>query len=420
MCKVKHSDKAMKLGSLFLMASVCGVLLFQSSNLHANSGWHEEAYPTTVSYELMTEAERVEGGLVAAVDSGKLSAAKSWTYTLEQGGDYQLGTSWIELLSDGEVDVSITINGKQVKGLRASKDSSKPTGRLSEDFGLFRLESRFEAVAPGSQIEFKAVPSGNVDYRIAFDLVSTVPDFTGLQVLHVADFGAKGDGETDDMSAIHAAVAAAKDARGAIIRFEKDKHYRLIGKKDLSYEVAFELFDTANIKIEGQGATVILHPPDGLANIRRSRNIQIDGLFVDYAPLPYYQGAVTDINIDKMTVDLVVPERYPVPETGICENENPYFARAFMPDAPGARSGTSQSIYVESVSALETPRHVRLHIRGSTKGSEFTRSIKPRLIAVKKGGQASLLFPIETMVTVKDGPTFLKVLGSPCPISTIM
>ena len=36
MCKVKHSDKAMKLGSLFLMATVCGVLLFQSSNLHAN------------------------------------------------------------------------------------------------------------------------------------------------------------------------------------------------------------------------------------------------------------------------------------------------------------------------------------------------------------------------------------------------
>ena len=61
---------------------------------------------------------------MAAVISGKLSAAKSWTYTLEQGGDYQLGTSWVELLSDGEVDVSITINGKQVKGLRASKDSS--------------------------------------------------------------------------------------------------------------------------------------------------------------------------------------------------------------------------------------------------------------------------------------------------------
>ena len=139
---------------------------------------------------------------------------------------------------------------------------------------------------------------------------------------------------------------------GAIIRFEKDKYYRLlIGKKDLSYEVAFELFDTANIKLKGS-ATVILHPPDGLANIRRSRNIHIDGLFVDYAPLPYYQGAVTDINIDKMTVDLVVPERYPVPETAYVKMKNPYFCSRFHARCAWARSEPSQSIYVESVSAL--------------------------------------------------------------------
>ena len=375
-----------------LVAGLCLVPLSQT--LLANSGWPEEAYPTTVSYELMTETERLEGGLVATVDSGKLSAEKSWSYTLKQGGDYQLGTSWVELLSDGEVEVTITINGKQVKRVAASKDSRKPTGRSSEDFGLFRLESRFEAVAPGSQIEFKAVPTGAVDYRIAFDLVSTIPDFTGLKVLHVADFGAVGDGVHDDMAAIHKAVDAAKAAGGAIIRFEKEKHYRVIGKDDLSYEVAFELLDTANIKIEGQGSTIILHPPDGLANIRRSRNIQIDGLLVDYAPLPYYQGAVTDINIDNMTVDLVVPERYPVPLTGVCENDNPYFARSFAPDYPGARtSKMTHNIYVESVSALDDPRHVRLHIRGSTKGSEHTSKIKPRLIAAKKGGTTEFIVP---------------------------
>lgn len=375
-----------------LVAGLCLVPLSQT--LLANSGWPEEAYPTTISYELMTETERLEGGLVATVDSGKLSAEKSWSYTLKQGGDYQLGTSWVELLSDGEVEVTITINGKQVKRVAASKDSRKPTGRSSEDFGLFRLESRFEAVAPGSQIQFKAVPTGAVDYRIAFDLVSTIPDFTGLKVLYVADFGAVGDGVHDDMAAIHKAVDAAKAAGGAIIRFEKEKHYRVIGKDDLSYEVAFELLDTANIKIEGQGSTIILHPPDGLANIRRSRNIQIDGLLVDYAPLPYYQGAVTDINIDNMTVDLVVPERYPVPLTGVCENDNPYFARSFAPDYPGARtSKMTHNIYVESVSALDDPRHVRLHIRGSTKGSEHTRKIKPRLIAAKKGGTTEFIVP---------------------------
>jgi hypothetical protein len=375
-------------------ALLAGLFLVQSSHsLIANSGWHEEAYPTTVSYELMTEAERAEAGLVAAVDSGKLTAEKRWIYTLKQGGDYQLGTSWVELLSDGEVEVSITINGKQVKRVTASKDSSKPTGRSSEDFGLFRLESRFEAVAADSQIEFKAVPTGNVDYRIAFDLVSTIPDFTGLKVLYVADFGAVGDGVHDDMAAIHKTVDAAKATGGAIIRFEKGKHYRVIGKDDLTYEVAFELLDTANIKIEGQGSTIILHPPDGLANIRQSRNIQIDGLFVDYDPLPYYQGAVTDINIDKMTVDLVVPERYPVPLTGTCKNENPYFARAFRSYSPEKRSGNSQSIYVASVEALDDPRHIRLNVAATSEGSDFSRSIKPRLVRMKKMGATEFIVP---------------------------
>ncbi len=90
------------------------------------------------------------------------------------------------------------------------------------------------------------------------------------------------------------------------IRFEKEKIYRVIGRDDLTYEVVVELLDAANIKIEGRGSTFVLHPTDGLENVRRSRNIQIDGLRVDYDPLPYYQGAVKNIDIDKMTVDLVV------------------------------------------------------------------------------------------------------------------
>lgn len=381
--------------NLLKTAFVSGCLLCQLiSNLFANSGWHEEAYPTTVSYETMTEAERAEAGLVAAMDSGKLTGEKSWSYTLKQGGDYQLGTSWIEVLSEGEVEVTITLNGETVKRLTASKDSSKATGRSSRDFGLFRLESRFEGVAPDSLIEIKAFPAGDVSYRLSYHLVSSTPDFTDLKVLNVADFGALGDGVHDDMAAIHRAVAAAKDAGGAIIRFEKEKHYRVIGRDDLTYEVVFELLDAANIKIEGQGATLVLHPPDGLANIRRSRNIQIDDLFVDYDPLPYYQGAVTDINIDNMTVDLVVQERYPVPLTGTCENENPFFGRSFIPDYPGARSGSGENIYIESVTALKDSRRLRLQVPKFAKGSDTPNAgIKRRLMDAKRRGATEFVVP---------------------------
>jgi hypothetical protein len=372
-----------------------GLCFLPFGEVCANSGAQDKDLSTTVSYETMTETECAEAGLVAAVDSGKLTGEQRWSYTLEQGGDYQLGTAWVEVMSAGEVEMVMTLNGNVVKTVKASNDPSKPKGRNANDFGFFRMESRFEGVAPDSQIEFKAIPSGDVSYRLAFHLVSTTPDFTGRKVLNVADFGAVGDGKSDDMAAIHKAVDAAKAAGGAIIRFEKGKHYRVVGKDDLTYEVAFELFDTANIKIEGQGSTLILHPPDGLASIQHSRNIQIDGLFVDYDPLPYYQGAVTDINIDNMTVDLVVPERYPVPLTGKCESSSPYFARSFTPDYPGARSsGKTQSIYVDAVTALDDPRHIRLHVGQVAKGSDFAhRTMKPRMIAVKRAGATEFIVP---------------------------
>ena len=385
---------------MYKVANAQRVILFSGlyflllGNLFASSGSQDKNLPVAISYETMTESERVEAGLVAAVDSGKLTEAKSWSYTLKQGGDYQLGTAWVEVLSAGEVEIVMTLNGKAVKTVTASNDPSKVKGRTSDDFGFFRLESRFEELAPGSRIEIKAVPSGDVAYRLAFHLVSTTPDFTGLKVLNVADFGAVGDGLTDDMAAIHKAVAAAKAAGGAIVRFEKKKTYRVVGRDDLEYEAVFDLVGAANIKIEGQGSTLVLKAPDGMANIRQSRNIQIDGLLVDYDPLPYYQGKITNIDVENMTIDIVVPERYPVPLTGKTESKAAFFGRSFIPDRPGSRSGSGENIYIESVTALKDGRHLRLQVPKFAKGSDTPNAAnKSRVLNAKKRGATEFVVP---------------------------
>ena len=142
---MKRKNQVTRPYPLTQMVLLFGFCLIQTSgNLFANSGWHEEAFPTTISYATMTEQERVEAGLVAAVESGKLSGEKRWNYTLKEAGDYQLGTAWIEPLSDGEVQVVISINGKEVKNITASKDSSKTPGRSERDFGLFTGQAVLE------------------------------------------------------------------------------------------------------------------------------------------------------------------------------------------------------------------------------------------------------------------------------------
>lgn len=317
-------------------------------------------------YDALTPKQRSEAGFIVAVDSGTLTTSKTWRYTAKAAGDYQLGTAWVETLSPGQVDVSIFVNGKRIREVRGG-NKLKAQATLKQ--GPTRLETRLENLPANARIEIKAEPSAGVSYRLGFHLLLTTPIFSGYKVINVSTYGAKGDGVHDDMAAIGKAVAAAKAAGGGIIRFEKDKIYRVIGKDDMKYEAVFDLQGAANIKIEGQGSTLLLHPPDGLANIRHARNIQIDGFFIDYDPLPYFQGDILDIDVEAMTMDIQVPARYPVPETGVTDNRFPIFGRSFIPDTPGARSGSGNNISIESISTIDDERHIRLQFRKTATGS---------------------------------------------------
>ncbi|MCP4312680.1 MAG: hypothetical protein GY790_15570 [Bacteroidetes bacterium] len=195
------------------------------------------------------------------------------------------------------------------------------------------------------------------------------PTFPGARVFEVSDFGANGDGETDDMAAIHAAVDAAKKSGVGIVRFKAGKTYRVIGLKDMTQEYVFDLRGARKIKIEGNGAKMLLHPPDGLAMVEQSENIQIDGFVIDYLPRPYYQGEIKKIDVDNMTMDIDVPERYPVPEIGKNQYQAPFFGRSFIPDFPGARSGDGNNIYVEVVTQRGNERQLRVHFKKNADGS---------------------------------------------------
>lgn len=293
---------------------------------------------------------------VYKVDQPVTADAKEWIYTVDDAGDYQIGMAWVEAQSGGDVALEVFKNGSErIKGLYAS------VGEVT------RFEMRLEDLLAGDEITVKLAPNDST-YRVGYQIALGTPTFEGLSVFDVGDYGAVGDGVTDDMAAIRAAVTDARHAGGGVIRFDGSKIYRPTGQTNSTVECLFDFYGASNIKIEGNGATILLHPPDSFAELTYCENIQIDGLKVDYDPLPYYQGTITDINVNNLTIDIDVPERYPEPAVGVIADQDqtklgPFFGRSFIPDAVDSRSGRGENIYVESTALINgDPRKVRIQV----------------------------------------------------------
>ena len=272
---------------------------------------------------------------VFSVEQAVTGEPKRWTHRVAEAGDYQLGMAWVEVQSGKEVEVTIMAAGKVVKSVKAHPGLAPR-----------RLETRLERLAASDEITVTAASRG-ATYRLGYQIAFGTPTFPGAEVFHVKDFGAVGDGKTDDFAAIRKAVAAARESGCGIVRFDGLLTYRVIGKSDFTEETLFDLRGAKHLKIEGQGAKVVLHPPDSFALIDEAENTQIDDFRIDYQPKPYYQGVIRKIDVEAMTIDIEVPERYPVPEIGENEFRAPFFGRSFIPDSPGARSGRGDNIYVK-------------------------------------------------------------------------
>jgi len=326
---------------------------------------------------------RTSATVVQTVDQPFTTEASRWAHRVDEAGDYQIGMAWIEVKSAGSVDLRVLACGKQVKLFHARSGLAP-----------LRFETRIEGISKGDTIEIEAVPVRGTRYRIGYQIAFCTPTFDRVKVFDVADYGAAGNGRTDDMAAITRAVAAAKNAGGGIVRFDGSKTYRLIGRADLTIEPVFDLEGASNIKIEGNGATLMIHPPDRMANIAFAENIHIDGFTVDYDPKPYYQGTITDIDVNNMTIDIDVPDRYPVPEVGISPTHAPFFGRSFIPDAPGARSGHGHNLYIEEVTRVGNERQLRLQIRKDAKGSATPSvSMRPRVQHADDNGATEFVVP---------------------------
>lgn len=118
-------------------------------------------------------------------------------------------------------------------------------------------------------------------------------------VLKVEDYGAVGDGVTDDSGAIDAILDMAKmkgrDDTPVVIEFEKDKSYYF---RDMNRENAiFDLTNYKNLTLLGHNTTIIMDKTMKLnryVNIWGSENIKIKGFNYKFSQ-PFYTNSTADV-----------------------------------------------------------------------------------------------------------------------------
>ncbi len=123
-------------------------------------------------------------------------------------------------------------------------------------------------------------------------------------VLYVKDFGAVGDGVTDDGPALSDAVNAAI-AQQATLELEADKTYYVATSKNSSgyFKTPFVFENADGVTVKGNGATVKVAPGINYWVFWQAKDIRFENLTFDYAVPVYLVGKVVSKSGNTVTFE---------------------------------------------------------------------------------------------------------------------
>ena len=191
----------------------------------------------------------------------------------------------------------------------SSDDEAKVINALSS-YALNNSHSEFiptnDLTGYVDAIHFNTLSQSTIGARVA-EKMKIIPK----TIINVKDYGAVGDGITDDGPAIDAAFAEASNFKGnAIVSFEKKIYF--VGEKATKWHY-FNLENLDNLEIEGNGAELQFTRTNQPFSFIKCTNLRVRNLSVDFIEPTYTQGVVVAKNSAKGTIDLLIQDGFPLP-----------------------------------------------------------------------------------------------------------
>lgn len=122
-------------------------------------------------------------------------------------------------------------------------------------------------------------------------------------LIKVKDYGAKGDGKTDDYTAVTNALRAAQSlGRKVIVEFEANKTY-LFSKQNAA-KTAMSLLGAKDFTLRGNNTTISIENSYTFLNLNSCENVTVSGFNFKLSRLPYTLGDIQ--SVDKATKTAVI------------------------------------------------------------------------------------------------------------------